>query len=565
MRGTVTKPRRNGSPFRTRVRAVKPPPVTTSFSAAWLAGSERALAHLPDRFRRPEERRRAVDEAGKRAVAPALLDVIATRNARLPRSAARDRHLEELAQPGTVVVVTGQQVGLFLGPLFTVYKAASAIVAARALRDETGRACVPVFWLQTEDHDLPEIDHCVVPTGGTPLRVQLDGEDAASSRTPVGARRLGEGVLSLLDTLREELGRNPHADEHLALLAAAYRPDATLASAFADVLSTLFADEGLVVIDPREPSIAPFAAPVHRRAVIEAAAISSTLQARSAALLAADFSEQVYVRPGSPLSFFSPDGEEGERYRLDPTSHHGSWALVGRDGGTVTTTELLRCLEQEPRRFTTSALLRPLLQDTLLPTAAYVGGPGEVAYFAQLSPLYEHFGLPMPLVVPRGRFRVLDDRTRNLLEKLGLTPDDANRPTEALLQQLSEAGDNDYEAPASVEARLLALVTPELGRFGEQVKDLDPSLAKAATRAEDAVKEAIGKLTTKYGRVLARRDEVTVERVERLRSLLAPGGAPQERVYSLPYFASRFGGREFVRMVLDATVPFSGDLVDLSP
>lgn len=454
--------------------------------------------------------------------------------------------------------------GLFLGPLFTVYKAASAIVAARALREETGRACVPVFWLQTEDHDLPEIDHCVVPTGGTPLRLQLDVEDAAASRTPVGARRLGDCVSGLLDTLRDELGQNPNADEHLSLLTAAYRPDATLASAFADVLSALFADEGLVVIDPRDPSMAPFAAPVHHRAVVEAAAISTTLQARCAALNDADFNEQVYIRPGSPLSFFSPDGAEGERYRLDPAGDDGTWALVGRDGGTVTTTELLRCLEQDPRRFTTSALLRPLLQDTLLPTAAYVGGPGEVAYFAQLSPLYEHFGLPMPLVVPRGRFRVCDDRARKLLDRLGLTPDDANRPTEALLQQLSQA-DAEYEAPASVEARLLALVSPELGRFGEQVKDLDPSLEKAAARAEFAVKEAIGRLTTKYARVLARRDGVTVERVERLLSHLAPGGAPQERVYSLPYFASRFGGREFVRMVLDATVPFSGDLVDLSP
>lgn len=540
-----------------------PPLVTASFSSAWLAGDERALALLPDRHRRAEDRRRAVDAASARAIDPALLDALVARNAALPKSDARERNLERLSRPGTVAVVTGQQAGLFLGPLFTLYKTAAAVVAARALEEETGRACVPVFWLQDEDHDLPEIDHCVVPTGGAPLRVQLPYPDASSSRLPVSEVRVGDGIVDVLAQLAAELGRHPHAEEHLALLTRAYRPDATLPAAFVEVLSELFADEGLVVVDPRDPATAAHAAALHRRALVDASAISRALVARVEALHAAGFKEQVYVRPGSPLSFVSPEGAEGPRHRLDPAAREGEWLVVGAER-TLTTAQLERWLDEEPRRFTTSALLRPLLQDSWLPTAAYVGGPGELAYFAQLGPLYEAFGLPMPLVVPRARFRLLDDRTRGLLDKLGLGADDAALPRDELLARLAGQGESDFESPESVEARLLEAITPSLAAFGERAATLDPSLAKASARTEDAVREAVGKLAAKYGRVLARRDEVVVERVDRLRALLVPAGAPQERVYSLPYFACRFGQRELVRRVLDAAEPFSGALKDLT-
>lgn len=541
--------------------------MTSSFSGSWLSGNPRALSFLPDRFRHRAARAEAVATAASRSVSPALHEALVARNARLAPSPARERHLELLARPGTVAVVTGQQVGLFLGPLFTVYKAASAIVAARVLAEETGRPCVPVFWLQTEDHDLPEIDHCLSPrSAGDPLRVALEHADAATSRVPVAHRRLGEGVTRALSALRSELGSHPHAGEFLALIERAYRPEATLVEAFAEVLSAIFADEGLVFLDPREARLAPLAAPIHRRAIEEASAISAALAEQGNALAQADFSEQVHIRPGSPLSFFSPEGIEGPRYRLDPSSP-GTWSLVGHpEGASVTTPELLAWLDREPLRFTTSALLRPILQDTWLPTAAYVGGPGEIAYFAQLAPLYAHMGLPMPLIVPRARFRVVDDRTRGLLEKLGLSPDDVGAPRNELLALLAarNAGEG-FDPPEAVEARLMGALTPELGRLGERMATLDPSFAHAIERTEESVRLALSRLVAKYGRALAQRDQVTVERLDRLRAYLFPEGAPQERIYGLPYYACRFGSRAFTRLVLDTCQAFSGELEDLKP
>ncbi|MCP3100305.1 bacillithiol biosynthesis cysteine-adding enzyme BshC [Myxococcus sp. K15C18031901] len=558
-------PRRSGCP--TRIDLLSPRPVTPSFPSAWLKADPRALAFLPDRFRHRTARAEAVAQAATRTVSPALLAVLRERHARLAPSPARERNLELLGRPGTVAVVTGQQVGLFLGPLFTLYKAASAIVAARTLQEETGRPCVPVFWLQTEDHDLPEVDHCFVASAaGAPRRVSLTHADAATSRVPVAHRRLGDGVLTALECLRAELGREPRADEHLSLLERAYRPEATLAEAFTEVLASIFADEGLVFIDPRDPRLAPLAAPIHRLALRDAAAVSSALARQVEALTQAGFSEQVHIRPGSPLGFFSPDGVDGPRYRLDPAGPD-TWSLVGHPrGATVTTRELSDWLEKEPLRFTTSALLRPLLQDTWLPTAAYVGGPGEVSYFAQLAPLYAHAKRPMPLVVPRARFRILDDRARRLLHKLGLTPDEAGGEREALLTRLSTRdAAQTYEPAASVEARLFGAFAAVLDPLGEPMLKLDPLLLDALKRTRGTVRAAVSRLAARYGRALALRDQVTTERLDRLRALLVPDGAPQERILGMAYHACRFGTRDLARSVLDACVPFSGELQDLTP
>ncbi|WP_338863838.1 bacillithiol biosynthesis cysteine-adding enzyme BshC [Myxococcus stipitatus] len=550
-----------------RGRPVITASVTPSFPTAWLKGDPRALAFLPDRFRHRAARAEAAADAGARSISPALLDIIAAQNARLAPSPARQRHLEELSRPGTIAVVTGQQMGLFLGPLYTLYKAAAAIADAKALREETGRPCVPVFWLQTEDHDLPEVDHCFVASPrGACCRVSLDIADAAASRAPVAHQRLGPGVTQALEALRAELSTEPQAAEHLELLERAYRPDATLSEAFTQVLASIFAEEGLVFIDPRDARLAPFAAPIHRLALQDAEALSGKLSRHVDSLTQAGFTVQVHIRPGSPLSFYSPEGVDGARYRLDPAGP-GIWSLVGHPGGAkVTTDELLRALEHEPLRFTTSALLRPLLQDTLLPTAAYVGGPGEISYFAQLPPLYEHAGRPMPLVVPRARFRVVDDRARRLLNKLELTPDEVNEPREALLARLATRNEAEpFESAGMLEARLFKSFLAELEPLGEAMLKLDPQLLDALKRTRGTVRTALSRLVGRYGRALALRDTVAAERLDRLRALLVPDGAPQERIHGMSYYACRFGTREFTRKVLDACVPFSGDLQDLTP
>ena len=403
-----------------------------TFSSSYLEGDPRALPFLARDLRDAAARREATRAAAARRASPALLDVLAEQHARLPPSAARETSLAALAQGGSAVVVTGQQVGLFLGPLYSFYKAASAIAAARALEAEAGVRVVPLFWLQTEDHDFAEIASCTVSgDDGAPVTFAL-AEPDGDARVSVAHRRLGAEVTGLVDALGAALGAGPEAAEVVALVRAAYVPDRTPAQAFAHLLATIFADEGLLILDPREARVAALATPLYRRALDDADALEDALRARGAMLTAAGWDEQIPVRAGCSLLFFHERDAGGPRFRLQRDG--AGWRLAGGAGSVgagALRAAIDEALERDPLRFSTSALLRPVVQDALLPTAAYVGGPAEVSYFAQLAPVYAGLGVAQPLVVPRARFRVLDAATRRRLAQLGASADDACGPRAA--------------------------------------------------------------------------------------------------------------------------------------
>ncbi len=453
-----------------------------------------------------------------------------------------------------MAVVTGQQVGLWLGPLYTLYKAASALTLARHLEREQGRPCVAVFWLQTEDHDFPEIRRGFTPGPAGPEIYELaDLLAPQGALRPVRARTLGPDGDALLDRLAEQLRGQPHGTEVMTLLRRHYRPGATMAGAFAGVLAELFAGEGLLILDPSAPELAPLAAPVHRRAFAGAAEIAAGLGQRSVDLENAGLVVQVHVRPDSPLSFWHREGRDGPRYRLE-AAWPERWRLCGTEQ-TVLRTEVSDDLAQRPERLSTSALLRPLLQDTWLPTVAYVGGPGECGYFAQLAPLYEAFGRQMPLVVPRARFTLVNPQARRLCEQLGLLPGDASLGRDELLARVALRAPDGLPGPAELERGLLEQTHARLGAFAAQVRSLDPGLAKAADRLDVAISADVDRLVARYRRLLAERDEVSGRRVERFQALLAPNGAPQERVYGFASFAAGCGTQALVRRIMDNAAP----------
>lgn len=485
-----------------------------------------------------------------RPLAAGVADALTAQNARLAPSAARDAHLASLRR-GAAAVVTGQQVGLFLGPLFTIYKAASAVCVARALAAESGQCVVPVFWLQTEDHDLLEIAACHVPRAhGVPLTLQLPASPV--DRISIAHRVLPEAVTTCLQQLRAEFTNLPYAEAHLAQLARHYRPGTGWADAFAGVVAELFAAEGLVLIDPRDPALAHATKWVHHRAVNGAQEISDALEDRAQALAAAGFEALVHVRPGAPLSFFHPDGATGARYRLAPT--RGGFTEVGGER-THTRDALLAALDAEPLQFSTSALLRPILQDSLLPTAAYVGGPAEVAYFAQLAPLYAAYGLSMPIVVPRARFRILEDKTTRLLARLHLEPDDAQRAEDELLATADDVNSTRLDR-AELTHTLLAPFDTALGAVRTHIEHLGPGLPVAIEKTHATVAMAISKLADKYEQARRHQNQALVDDVRRVKLLLYPNDAPQERFYGLPYFAARYGAHHVIARVLAAVAPF---------
>lgn len=522
---------------------------------AYVAGT--AKAFFAGDPRDADERRRAVARAAQ-PLSPRVRAALEAQNARYGPSPARAAALEALAS-GAAAVVTGQQVGLFLGPLFTLYKVASAVRVARALARESGRAVVPVFWLQSEDHDLPEIASCTVPrTAHEPLRLSLPASD--ESRVSIAHLTLPESIDECLGSLRAELGNLPHASEHLERLGRHYRAGASWTDAFAGVLSELFEPEGLVCIDPRDPVLAAELRPLHADAFGRAAELAATLLARSAALEQAGFESVVHVREAAPLAFFHARGADSPRHRLVPCDE--GYREVGGDQ-VYSASALMSELERDPLCFSTSALLRPIAQDWLLPTAAYVAGPAELAYYAQLGPLYEAFRREPPLVVPRARFRLIEPATARLLDKLALGPDAAARPEAELLRELA-VRDGAGLSPTELEQRLVggfdAVLEPVLAELGP----LRASIERSADKTRDKLRGSAHKLAEKYADALARQDESRVHDVRRLRLALQPDGVPQERYFGLPYFAARYGDRALVERVLGAIDPFDGSLRELS-
>lgn len=525
---------------------------------AYLSGATSTRAFFAGSVSRREDRARAVERA-RRPLSPRVLAVLRAQNAQLGPSAARASALSALER-GACAVVTGQQVGLFLGPLFTLYKAATAIALARQLEAESGRPAVPVFWLQTEDHDLPEIARCVLPRADEAPCV-LEPEIARHNRCSIASLSLPASVGGCLSKLQLELSALPHAAEHLLRLARHYQPGHGWAQAFAGVLCELFEPEGLLVIDPRDPQLAAEALPVTAAALERWQELGQALSAQGAALEQAGFAQTVHVRADSPLCFYHPDGAHGPRTRL-----------VARDGSLVepdterthTPRALLSQLEREPLCFSSSALLRPLVQDWLLPTAAYVGGPAEVAYYAQLPPLYAALGMPEPFVVPRARVRLIEPRTRRLLERLQLTAADAARSEAELLAQLStQTSPGAPELEAQLKRGFEQALTHALEPLPETLRN---PLARHADRTRQRLQISAAKLAHAYGELRLRADETRVAQVRRLQQRLHPLGAPQERVLGLPYFGARYGDRALVARVLSAVVPDQpSQILELEP
>ena len=521
--------------------------------AAYAEGDPRALAY----FAHDPWQAAARAEAARRAAAAprdrdALADALLDQNAAWwedEESAVRDG-IARLRDPESVAVVTGQQLGLFGGPLYTVYKALTATLLARQIEAETGRPAVPVFWLAGEDHDFAEVHATTLLDRYTPVRaVYDDGLSPEANRGPVGRLRLGPAVEAALDAAAAALPPTPSAAAVAAQLRADWAPGTRWRDAFARTLRRQTAGAGLVFVSADDARLKRLAAPLFRQEVEGWADTHAALVAISDRLRADGFHAQIAPRPVNLFLF-----HEGQRLPLDPEG--GGFVLRGA-GVRLSKADLLVLVEAEPERLSPGVVLRPLVQDRLFPTAAYVGGPGETAYFAQLRPVYEAFGVPMPVAYPRASLTLLPDKVTSILDRYGL----------GLADLAGAPGEGQEQTLAALHRRLaLDHAAPELdGRFAAAAADLDAllddliplatgvdaSLDRAVEAARAKVRRALGALEQKTVRAAKRNEGVILDRLQRAAAVLFPGGAPQERVVSaLSFLAAE--GPDLPRRLLDA-------------
>jgi bacillithiol biosynthesis cysteine-adding enzyme BshC len=451
--------------------------------------------------------------------------------------AAQNPHAASAIEPlrnGAGTVVTGQQVGLFGGPLFTPFKAATAIARARQA-GAAGRPHVAIFWLATEDHDFEEINNVTFPSRKELRRIVY--ASAPGSARPVGDIVLDDSITPLIEQAWELLGYS----DAMETLAAAYKPGRTFARAFAEFYSKAFASQGLLVLDAGSREVHRLGSFVLRAAIEGADELHAALIERNRALEAAGYHAQVAVAPQSSLLFLLDDrtGARLALKRIGPSANEpsGSWH-VGRQ--SYSTADLLGILNSEPERISPSALLRPVFQDFLLSTSLIIGGPAEVAYFAQSAVLYEKIlGCTTP-AEPRLSATLIEPAIGDLMRKHELTLDSifANAPD--TLAQLIAARAMPVEGKRKLAQTGNAL-DGELTGLVEWMHTLDADLGRSGETAARKMRYQMNRLRRLAANFQLQRETALARHAHAISRAIFPEGVPQERVHGAAYYFAHYG------------------------
>ncbi len=479
-------------------------------SDAWADAIARAQAY-------PRDRRRVVD------ILRAQQD---RRNAPAEARAAAAR----LVDPRAVAIVTGQQAGLFGGPLYTLLKALTAISVAERVTREHGVPAVPIFWIESEDHDWNEVSSCTVLDQDLHRRTITLGTPPGAGEGPVSSVRLDPSVLAAVGSLRDTLPPTEFTAATIEALSQAYRPGAGMSDAFGWWLSSLVGRFGLVVHDASEPAAKALVGAVFTRELEQPRVTTTLATEQGRALADAGYHAQVVPHPDS-VALFKLDG-------IRQTVHYREGAFVVGDTKVVVP-DLLDQSRSNPERFSPNVLLRPIVQDTLFPTCCYVAGPNELAYLAQLRPVYAHFGVPQPLFVPRASVTLVDSAAAKFLAKHDVALEALQADSESALNHLLE-----QQLPRSVEdafEELSHAMDAGMAKLVDAVPAIDPTLTGASRGALGRMQHDLTALHGKIIHAAKRRDDTLRRQFARIRALAFPEGHPQERAVGFVYFLNRYG------------------------
>lgn len=461
-----------------------------------------------------------------------LCQILTDQNVRFGAGEQTFKNIERLRQSNTVAVVTGQQAGILTGPLYTLYKALTAVKLSYELNSR-GVSSVPVFWIATEDHDFEEISEAtILGVDGDEIKLQLT-QPADTVGNPVGSIKLTPEFAESLKTydLCAELGE-------------IWEPGTTIGEAFAKHLQYMCREFGLIMIDPLDPLVKRLSAPVYAEAARHSNAITDALLARSSELIADGFHAQVLITPDYfPLFYHTEDGvrravrKGGQRYHVAGTKLEFSLD------------DLVEQASSAPERFSPNVMLRSVVQDYLFPTICYLGGGAEVAYFAQSSEVYRLLDRPVTTILHRQSFTIIEPKHARTLEKFALKFTDLFAGLDALLPRIVD----EFVNPPT--ARLFAdtedKIGIELNRLDQELSQIDPTLAANLATRRRKIMYHITALRTKFRRLQIRRDAEVDRRIGGLFASVLPNGTLQERTLNVTTFTELYA-EAFISWVYDS-------------
>ena len=439
-----------------------------------------------------------------------------------------------LREPDTVAVVTGQQAGLFTGPLYTIYKALSAIKMAECL-SRSGRKVVPIFWIATEDHDFEEVSTTTVRGKDGKLEEFAYRPTELATNVSVGDIGIGASISDTIEKLMASLPSTEFSTELERLLRNSYADGEQFGRAFAGLLAALFRDHGLILIDPLHAGIKKLAAPIYFEAIERSASMVESLVLRGRDLISDGFHAQVLVEDDYFPLFWHTDA--GERTAL---KHAGNGVYRSKaDRREFTLAELAETARMEPSRFSPGVMLRPVVQDYLLPAVCYFGGGAEIAYFAQNSEVYRILERPVTPILHRQSFTVVETKQARTMEKYGLEFEDLFAGREEIRRRIVD----EHLSPetAGLFEEVEERINAELNRLDNELSQVDLTLANNLVTRQRKILYHIAALRQKAYDAQMRRDDTLDRRIDAIFESLLPKGQLQERTLNIATFLNNYG------------------------
>jgi len=449
-------------------------------------------------------------------------------------------NIDLLLNENTFAVVTGQQVGILSGPLYTVYKALTTIKLAQTLGSQfPDSKFVPIFWLESEDHDLAEaasVTHIDQTNELRSTTFLVPGASEGKNLGAVGSIKFDASMTTFLDSLEQSLIQTEFKQGIFTLLRTAYQPGMTFTQSFVHLLNALLEDSGLIFFDPNDAGFKKLLVPIFRRE-LETTPRSSQLVIERSVELEKQFHAQ--VKPRSINLFLH---HHGGRYPLEP--HPTNEFVLKGTRQYLSRTELNAMLESAPEQFSPNVVLRPLCQDFLLPTVAYIAGPSEVAYFAQFGSLYKDFNIPMPIIYPRASATIVEEKVEKVLNRFSLQPAEFFVDLEAIKQRVAEQV-SDFKVEELFNSTVNS-IEESLNSLRGGIQAIDQTLLPVLDGTLGKVKQSVGMLKEKTVAAQKRQHEVFLRQIDKAALHLFPNNNFQERELNVVYFLNKFGP-EFVR------------------
>lgn len=468
-----------------------------------------------------------------------LAEVLREQNLRWNCSEQTLGHIRDLGQDNGFAVVTGQQVGMLGGPLYTIYKTITAVKLVKQLRKTfPDYRFAPVFWLEGEDHDLDEVSKVgLLNSEHRPISLEylVKGKAAGKNLGAVGEIPLDEYRETFIDQIQGSLSNSEFKSQVLDLIRSTYAPGVTLNAAFAAFMNRLFEDEGLVFISANDRRLKQVLSPIFLREIQEFPRVSQMIIQRSAEL-ESRYHAQIKTKAMNLFYY-----HKGGRYFIEP--RETDFSLKGTRH-FIQKEELLAIAKDTPELLSPNVALRPICQDTLLPTIAYVAGPSEIAYFAQLQPVYENFAMTMPVIYPRASATIVEEKFLKTIDKFQLELieffDDINRVNRKVVEITSEVNVDEMFSEA------LQHLTDKMNEMKFGMNYIDPTLLGALENTRSKLETHLHSLKERVVEAQKRKHETALRQVEKVSNAVFPNGNMQERELNIVYFLNKHG-LDFVR------------------